>query len=95
MANALVEWGGSKPSITYGPEENRARVLIEPVSSLRVGKEPYVGSEASEDERDNDKGRLVGHAQPSKEGTPLMRIELHSLGSNLYHWGDDGEYGNG
>jgi hypothetical protein len=93
MANAVVEWGGSKPSITYGPEENRTRVLIEPVSSLRVGKDPYVGDETSEDEREEDKERLVGHAQPSKEDTPLMGIELHSLGPNLYHWVDDGEYG--
>ena len=33
MANAVVDWEGEKPSITYGPEDNRVKVLIAPLSS--------------------------------------------------------------
>ena len=28
MASAIVDWGGVKPSITYGPEGNRSKVSI-------------------------------------------------------------------
>ena len=28
MANAIVDWGGVKPSITYGHQGNRSRVSI-------------------------------------------------------------------
>ena len=28
MADAVVDWGGVKPSITYGPKDNRSRVSI-------------------------------------------------------------------
>ena len=28
MANAIVNWGGVKPSITYGPKDNKIKVSI-------------------------------------------------------------------
>ena len=28
MADAIVDWGGAKPSITYGPKENIVKVYI-------------------------------------------------------------------
>ena len=28
MANAIVDWGGIKPLITYGPKDNRIKVNI-------------------------------------------------------------------
>ena len=28
MVNAIVDWGGVKPSITYGPKDNRVKVSI-------------------------------------------------------------------
>ena len=28
MADAIVDWGGAKPSITYDPKENRVKVSI-------------------------------------------------------------------
>ena len=28
MLNLIVDWGGVKPSITYGPEDNRVKVCI-------------------------------------------------------------------
>jgi len=52
-----------------------------------------VGSDASEDDGEDAKGRLVVHAQPNKVNKPLMGLGLHGLGPNLYHWSDDGEYG--
>ena len=46
---------GPKPSITYGPKENRARVPIESVSSLRVGNERYEDSHTKEEEGEDAK----------------------------------------
>ena len=28
MANVVVDWEGQKPSITYGPEDNKVKVSI-------------------------------------------------------------------
>ena len=32
MANVVVDWGGQKPSITYGHEDNRIKVFITSLS---------------------------------------------------------------
>ena len=93
MANVVVEWGDPQPSITYGPKENRARVPIESASSLRAGFEQYEDGDTKEEEGEDAKWRLVGHAQFGKKSTPLTELELHDLGPNLYHWSDNGEYG--
>ena len=51
-----------------------------------MGNERYEDSDTKEEEREDAKWRLVGNAQPNKENTPLMDLELHDLGPNLYHW---------
>ena len=28
MANAIVDWGGQRPSITYSPDDNRVKVSM-------------------------------------------------------------------
>ena len=93
MANAVVEWEGPQPSITYGPKDNRARVPIESASSLRARIEQNEDGDTKEEEGEDAEWRLVGHAQPSKESVPMTGLELHDLGPNLYHWSDNGEYG--
>lgn len=38
MANAVVNWKGIKPSITYGPDSNRLKVPIGYLASVEVKK---------------------------------------------------------
>ena len=92
MADAIVDWEGAKPSITYGPKENRVKVYIgslgrwvrkEIISSLDEGEEENEGEQKQE--------TLVGAIHPVVQEAPPS-IELVSLGPNLYHWSDDGEY---
>ena len=60
MANAIVDWGGVKPSITYGPEGNRSRVSIGSWGGW-VRKELTSSSdEGEEDEEKRDDEALVG-----------------------------------
>lgn len=51
MANAIVDWGGAKPSITYGPEENRAKVPIGPMANLTMGG---ITTSSDEEEEENE-----------------------------------------
>ena len=41
---AIVNWGGSRPSITYGPKDNRVAVAIGSLGSW-IRKELYLPSE--------------------------------------------------
>ena len=34
MANAIVDWGGLKPSITYGPKDNKVKVFLGSLAGL-------------------------------------------------------------
>lgn len=52
MANAIVDWRGSKPTITYGYVENRVRMPIRSIVSMEVGG---LSSDSEEDESDRNK----------------------------------------
>ena len=81
LADAIVDWGGAKPSITYGPEDNKVKV---PIGSLGGWiREEIVSS--SEDERDAK--------EDGKNDEALVGV-VHSgsLGPSFYNYGDDGEY---
>src|SRR5450631_4242228 len=57
MADAIVDWGGAKPSITYGPKDNRVKVSIGSlggwVRPRRVGI--FVDMEAYQQQPPNDR----------------------------------------
>lgn len=42
MANAVVDWGGVKPSITYGPKENKVKVSIGSIVSVDAKGELFL-----------------------------------------------------
>lgn len=55
MANAIVDWGGIKPSITYGPKDNRVKVSIGSLGGwVREEVEPS-SDEEEEDEHEENK----------------------------------------
>lgn len=66
MTKVVVDWGGPKPLITYGPDGNRSRMPIGPMVSLGDKSESSTSSEAEENDGEVTWERLVGHAQPSK-----------------------------
>ena len=92
MANAIVDWGGSKPSITYGPKDNRVKVFI---GSLGRWVREEIDSTSKDEEEDKKEEKyddaLVGVVQVDRD---RVRNESSSgfLGPNFYHWNDDGEF---
>ena len=92
MARAVVDWGGARPSITYGPEGNRSKVPIGPSIEWLEGGKSSTSSDTEGNDSEHAKERLVGHAQPRRG---LASAEIHGLGCmgpSLYQWADDGEY---
>ena len=61
MANVVLDWGGQKPSITYGPKDNRVKVFIASLSGW-VREEIDHISDDEENEKSNGKfdDTLVG-----------------------------------
>ena len=55
MANAVINWGGQKPSITYGPQDNRVKVPMESLSGW-VGEE--IDPISDEEENGTNDGKL-------------------------------------
>ena len=68
MANAVVDWGGQKPSITYGPEDNRIKVSIAPLSGwVREEIDPILDEEENGGSNEKFDDTLVGVVQMNKE----------------------------
>ena len=42
MTDAIVDWGGVKPSITYGPKDNRVKVSIGSLFGLTMEEDHYL-----------------------------------------------------
>ena len=85
MANVIVDWEGVKPSITYGPKDNRVKVFIGSLGDwIREEVDKY-----KDDEKFDD--TLVGVVQLNSEKS---KIDSGSgfLGPSFYHQGDDGEF---
>jgi hypothetical protein len=53
MSDVIVNWGGVKPSITYGPKDNRVKVSIGSLGGW-VRKEISSSSEREGDDKEND-----------------------------------------
>ncbi|OAE33778.1 hypothetical protein AXG93_4783s1010 [Marchantia polymorpha subsp. ruderalis] len=78
MADAIVDWGGSKPSITYGPRENRAKVRIGSLTSAEVTTSLDEQEERNEKVEKND--TLVGVVNSGGKRTTVY-LGLSNLGS--------------
>ena len=92
MSDAIVDWRGFKPSITYGPKDNRVKVSIGSLGGW-VKKEITSSSEDEGDDKNDDKNgeTLVGVVHSSGHGT-IIDSGSGGLGPSFYHYGDDGEY---
>ena len=92
MLNAIVDWGGAKPSITYGPKDNRVIVSIWSLGSW-MKKELYLPSEKEVESKvkDDISKALVGVVHPESQGT-IVNSSSGGLGPRFYYYGDNGEY---
>ena len=88
MADAIVDWGGVKPSITYGPKDDRVKVYIGSLGRwVREEITPSSDEEEEENEREQKQETLVGVVHSSRREA-LPTTELISLGPSFYHWSD-------
>ena len=91
MASAIVDWGGVKPSITYGPEGNRSKVAIGSWSGWvrqELTSSTDEGEEDKEETRDDE--ALVGAAHP--EGYDKYdHCKIAGMGPGLYMRDEQGE----
>ena len=85
MASVIVDWGGVKPSITYGPKDNRVKVSI---GSLGGWIREEVDQSLEKEEEYKNEGKfddnLVGVVQLDSEKS---RIDSGSyfLGPSFYN----------
>ena len=92
ISNAIVDWGGVKPSIIYGPEDNRVKIHIDTWGGWV--RQEIVSSSEDEDDTKEDKKKedtLIGRVHSGGRGRPIYH-GLGSLGPKFYDHGDDGEY---
>ena len=54
MVDAIVNWGGAKPSITYDPKDNRVKVSIGSLGGW-VRKDIVTSSDEEEGDKEEDK----------------------------------------
>ena len=87
-----MDWGKVKPSITYGPKDNKVKVSIGSLGGW-VRKKITLSSEEEENdkEEDNDGEILVGVFHSGGQITTIDSGSC-SLGPNFYHWSNNGEY---
>ena len=92
MSNAIVDQGGVKPSITYGPEDNRIKIRIGTWGGW-IRQEIVSFSEDEDDAKEDNKKKntLIGRVHSGGHGRPIYQGS-GSLGSKFYNHGDDGEY---
>lgn len=92
MADAIVDWGGAKPSITYGPKDNRVK---ESIGSLDHWVRKKIATSSDEEKKDNEEDRknetLVRVVQSGGQDTKID-TRLGHRGPSFYHWSDNGEY---
>ena len=92
MSDAIVDLGDAKPSITYGPKDNRVKVSIGSLGGW-VRKDFASSSEDEGEDKDNGKNdeALIGvvHSE-GHEG--FTDSGSGFLGPSFYHYGDNGDY---
>ena len=74
MSDAIVNWGGARPSITYGPKDNKAIMSIRSLGSW-MKRELYLPSEevVRNKFKDSLDEALVGVVQPKGQNTSVWR----------------------
>jgi len=88
-SEAVVNWGGDKPHISFGPSHNRSRVRIQTVQP----KFTIESSDSSENETLEASHQFdanVHKVMPSSKS--VLEPSIHCLGPSLYHWHDDGDF---
>ena len=92
VGQLFLNWGGVKPSITYGPEDNRVKIRISTWSGC-IRQEIVSSSEDGDDSKDDNKkeNTLIGRMHSGHHGRPIYQGS-GSLGPKFYDHGDDGEY---
>ena len=66
MADAIVDWGGIKPFITYGLKNNKVKVSIGSLDGWMRKKIASYSEDEGDDKEDNKNGEpLVGVVHPS------------------------------
>ena len=92
MANAVVDWGGQKPSITYGPEDNRVKVSIAPLSGwVREEIDPISDEEENGGSNDKFDDTFVGVVQINKEKAKMYSTSGF-LRPSFYNQDVDGDF---
>ena len=92
MSDAIVDWGGAKTPISYGPKDNRVKVSIRSLGSW-MRKEIASSSNDEGDDKKNDENdeayvevvHLGGHSRIVDFGSGGLR-------PSFYHYEDDGKY---
>ena len=92
MSDAIVDWGGAKPFITYGPKDNRVKVSIGSLSGW-MRKEVASSSKDKGDDKEDDKNDKALVAVVYSDGHGRI-IDSGSgfLGPSFDHYGDNGDY---
>ena len=92
MADAVVDWGGTKPLITYGPKVNRVKV---PIGSLggwvRQELDHSSGEEDGDQDKKDPKEVLVGTMKRENDKTNMQPVS-RSWGPSFYNNEDHVEY---
>ena len=92
MANAIVNWGGQKPSITYGHEDNRIKISV---GSSGGWVREEVDPTSDDEKNDKDEGKfddtLVGVVQLNGENVKMYSSSSF-LGPSFDNQEDVGEF---
>ena len=92
MADAVIDWGGTKPSITYGPKGNRVKVSIGSLGGwVRQGLDHSSGEEDGNQDEKNPEEILVGTVRRDNVRTSMKSVS-RSWGPSFYNSEDQGEY---
>ena len=92
MADAVIDWRGTKPSITYGPKGNRVKVSIGSLGGwVRQELDHSSGEEDGDPKETNPEEILVGTVRWDNVKTN-MKPESRSWGPSFYNSEDHGEY---
>ena len=87
MLDAIVDWGGVKPSITYGPKDNRVKVSIGSLGGwLRKEIASSLEDEGDDKKDDENDEALVGVVHSGGHGK-IIDSRLDYLGPSLNHYG--------
>ena len=76
-----MDWEGIKPSITYGPEDNRVKV---PIGSWGSWIRQEIASPSKDEDDANEDGK--------NDHTLVEVVQSGGLGPSFYNYGDDGKY---